>query len=648
MALVGILIVLPLLVALLVVTRRNPEQRAWLVRWASYALVGLTVLLSLVWFRAPPDYFTLPPGWTPSLDHLFTGGGILLSLVLLYMCRRIRLREAYIPVLILVQTGLVLYAELSPGAPHVEQPFYVDSFSILMALIVGIVGGLICIHAIRYMADYHAHADEAHPAVPDRQSLFFFVVFLFLGAMFGISFSNHLGWLFFFWEVTTFSSFWLIGYSQTEEATRNAYLALGLNMIGGVFFAGALVWLSHGPGIHTWALDELVASGSAVALFPAVLIAVAGLTKSAQMPFSSWLLGAMVAPTPVSALLHSSTMVKAGVFILVKLAPVFHGTVAGFLLALIGGISFLITSLAAVSQSNAKLVLAYSTIANLGLVVMCAGLGTVATLWAAILLIVFHAVAKGLLFLGVGTTEHMIGSRDIEDMEGLLYRRPLIAGILAVGVLGMFLAPFGMLLSKYTLFKALLEAHAVPGAGAVLTGILAFGSAPTLFFWTKWLGKLVAMPRRTEPMSLPIPRDEGIALVSLAVITYVACALFPLADWIFVQPHVAALIGAGLIPAGDVQIPWETVGMMTLMLGGLFLLPLLFWLWPPQYKEVSAYLSGANVNGSASFRGAAGAERQVTTRSYYLAGFLNEQRLTFGAVLATSVVAVVMLASVTL
>jgi len=314
MALVGILIVLPLLVAVLVVVQRNRVQRALLVRWASYALVGLTVLLSLVWFRAPPDYFRLPPGSIPTLDHLFTGGGILLSLVLLYMCRRIRWRETYIPVLILVQTGLVLYAELSPGAPQVEQPFYVDSFSILMALIVGIVGGLICIHAIRYMADYHAHADEAHPAVPDRQSLFFFVVFLFLGAMFGISFSNHLGWLFFFWEVTTFSSFWLIGYSQTEEATRNAYLALGLNMIGGVFFAGALVWLSHGPGIHTWALDELVASGSAVALFPAVLIAVAGLTKSAQMPFSSWLLGAMVAPTPVSALLHSSTMVKAGVF----------------------------------------------------------------------------------------------------------------------------------------------------------------------------------------------------------------------------------------------------------------------------------------------------------------------------------------------
>ena len=132
---------------------------------------------------------------------------------------------------------------------------------------------------------------------------------------------------------------------------------------------------------------------------PLALIAVAGLTKAAQMPFSTWLTGAMVAPTPVSALLHSSTMVKAGVYLLVLFAPLFSQTWVGVFLALIGAFTFVVTSALAISQSNAKKVLAYSTIANLGLITACAGIGTPEAIMAAILLIIFHAVSKALLFL---------------------------------------------------------------------------------------------------------------------------------------------------------------------------------------------------------------------------------------------------------
>lgn len=633
MLLVGVLIVFPLIAAALVVASPDAERRDRRVRVSSYALGALTIVLALLYAHAGPQFFSLPDSLALLLDRLIAAGGVLLSLGLLYLCRRIRPRESYIPALILIQTGLILAAELSPAAPAVAHPLYLDSFSILLALIVGVVGGLTCIHAIHYMQDYHAQKhnreDETHAeGCSDRRTAFFFVLFVFLAAMLGICFSNNLMWLFFFWEATTFCSFWLIAYACNEEAIRNAYRALGLNLVGGVCFAAAMLWLARGPGLHTWELDALIAGGSAAALIPAALIAVAGLAKSAQMPFSSWLLGAMVAPTPVSALLHSSTMVKAGVFILVKLAPVFHATVPGLLLSLIGGATFVATSLAAVSQRNAKRVLAYSTVANLGLIVMCAGLGTTETLWAAILLILFHAVAKALLFLGVGTTEHLIGSRDIEDMEGLAYRRPAIAAALAIGMLGMYLAPFGLLLAKYSSLKAFLSVDVLPGGGVVLATLLAFGSAPILFFWTKWLGKLVALPTRDFAAELSLPRDEGTALLALAVITYVACALFPMADWAFVHPYTSALVSSGLIPAGDDRIPWETVAMMTLMLGGLFLLPLTFWLWPPPRTLASGYLSGANLEGSASYRGAAGAAREVSIRGYYLAGFFDEGRLT--------------------
>ncbi|MBK1733613.1 NADH-quinone oxidoreductase subunit L [Thiococcus pfennigii] len=640
MLLIAFLIGFPALVALAVAVAPTADLRSQLVRWSAVALAVGSAVLAAAYFRSEPLYFSVGEGLRQLLDLAFMIGGLVVAAVLLFSCRRVKGKEWAIPALIVLQTSLILVAELGPAHPVVENPFYVDGFSLLMVLIIGLVGGLITLYAIRYMRDYHAHAN----GVADRQPAFFAVVFLFFTAMFGIVLTNHITGLFFFWEITTFCSFWLISYSGTDEAIRNGYRALALNLIGGVCFAAGIVWMTYSPDLRTWELDTLIASGGAVALIPAALIAVAGLTKAAQMPFHSWLLGAMVAPTPVSALLHSSTMVKAGVFILVKLAPVFHGTVPGLLLALIGGVTFLATSLIAINQRNAKLVLAYSTIANLGLIVMCAGVGTTATLWAAILLILFHAVAKALLFLSVGSTEHLIGSRDIEDMEGLVYRQPILAMTLMVGMLGMFLAPFGMLISKYTCFKAFLTVDVFPGGGVLLLVILAFGSAPTLFFWTKWMGKLVAMPRREQPRIGAVPGEESFALLVLTAATYISCVLFPVVDWAFIQPFTHDLMMSGLIPVGDDSTPWETVLMMTLMLGGLFLLPLLFWLRPPKFTPISGYLSGANVAGSASYRGAMGAEREVAARGYYLTTLIDEQRLTRQGVLAAGALTIAMLA----
>ena len=140
--------------------------------------------------------------------------------------------------------------------------------------------------------------------------------------------------------------------------------------------------------------------------------------KAAQMPFQNWLLGAMVAPTPVSALLHSSTMVKAGVYLVIRLAPAFN-PVLGMIVAVCGAFTFFAASVLAISQTTGKRVLAYSTIANLGLIIACAGLRTELAIAAAMLLIIFHAISKGLLFMCAGTIEHQIWSREIEDMEGL-------------------------------------------------------------------------------------------------------------------------------------------------------------------------------------------------------------------------------------
>ena len=598
----GVLIVLPLVPALLLLLIRGLALRTAVVWTGALAAAAGSIWLAAGHLSGPPLRVVFELPW---LDQAVAVAGLLVSLYMLFACRGIVKREWWIPVLVVAQTVVMIVVELA--GPKAECPIVVDQLSLVMALIIGIVGGLICIYALSYMEDYHHH----HAEVADRKPLFFFLLFAFLSAMFGLVFSNHLGWMHFCWEVTTLCSFLLIGYSQTEEARRNAFLALGLNAIGGLSF-GIAIWYQMHTG-QSIELDKLTTMGTA-ALIPAVLIGFAGLTKSAQLPFSSWLLGAMVAPTPVSALLHSSTMVKAGVFAVMKFAPVFHGTAAGTLIALTGGVTFLVASLAAVSQSNAKLVLAYSTIANLGLVVACAGVGSPEAVWAGIMLIIFHAISKGLLFLTVGAVEHRTGSRDIEDMEGLLVTRRALGIVIIIGIVGMFLAPFGMLVAKWTCLQAFVK------ASPLLAVLLAFGSAPTLFFWTKWLGKVASVPGPATRVLGGLTGNEWAALGTLAVLTVGACVLFPIVSDVAIAPYLALqYAGAVVVPAG--------VGIMALMLGLLVLATMAFIVYPPHGRIATRYLAGANMGPAGNtFKGPLG-EVTVNMRNYYLAAFFPEGKI---------------------
>lgn len=608
MNLIGFLILFPLVPALLLAVISNQTLRAWVVRISVAVIAAASIVLTYQYMGGPAASFKFDPPWT---DQILLWGEAILTLYLLYSCKDIKKSEAWIPVLLIAQAALMAYTEFGVGVSPVENSLYVDNFSLIMALIIGIIGGLICVYAISYMKDHHHH----HPELADNRRGFFFLLFLFLSAMFGVVFSNHLGWLFFFWEITTLCSFVLIGYNKDEISIRNAYRALGLNLIGGLGFALALYLLAQNHMAP--ALDSLVAlgrTGLLVAVLPATLICFAGLTKSAQLPFSSWLLGAMVAPTPVSALLHSSTMVKAGVFIIVKFAPVMEKNPAvGFFLGLVGGVTFLAASLAAVTQSNAKRVLAYSTIANLGLVVACAGVGTPQAIWAAILLIIFHAIAKALLFQAVGTVEHKIGSRDIEDMDGLIVTRPDLAFVLLIGILGMFLAPFGMLISKWACLQAFIQTN------PLLAILLAFGSGPTLFFWAKWMGKLISMPT-LERAKDRASCDEWASLGTLSVLTIAACALFPLVSSYMILPYLQS--------AGVVLDPLTrgNLSIMIVMLGAFLVLPPIFFFRPNKDIVVASYLAGANMNnGNSQFKGAIGRTMGVEMRNYYLTSVFSEK-----------------------
>jgi ech hydrogenase subunit A len=497
-----------------------------------------------------------------------------------------------------------------------------------MALIVGIIGSAICLYAIGYLPEYHEHYKE----VKDRRRYFTFLMYLFLSAMFGIIFSNNLLWLFFFWEITTICSALLIGYRNDKPSIESSFRALKMNLLGGVVFAIGLVYLYSSSRIME--LDKLIQLDQTYALLPAVCLAFAGIVKSAQLPFSSWLTGAMVAPTPVSALLHSSTMVKAGVYIILRVAPVMENTVAAKMLMLIGGVSFLITALMAISQSNAKKVLAYSTISNLGLIVACAGINTSAAVWSALLLIIFHAVAKSLLFLCVGVVEYKLGSRDIEDMDYLIMRLPKLTAIMMIGMAGMFLAPFGMIISKFITLRAFVDTN--PGMAV----ILAYGSAATVFFWAKWMGKIMSIKHGvSEVVEHRVSGWEWITLYILAVSTVVVCLAFPWISSGLIDPYLAERFRT--IPVPDT---FNVLMIFVIMLGLVILLPVglfYFAFVNKDYKRVGTYLGGGNLD-DVTFEGAMASTRTIELKNYYLQKYFGENVLFNAGVFVALTLVVIM------
>lgn len=617
------LIAFPLVAAVaLLIFRQNAARNVIVV--ASGAIIAVTsIVLVAIFLGTGPVYFD---AMSPIADYTCTA--ISCVCVVVVIAFAVKYKNLIAGLLAVVQAIIVLVVEF--GFAHemeVAQGLYVDSLSLLMTLIIGIIGSGICIYAIGYMEDFQAHEPEG---AKDRRPTFFALMFVFLSAMYVIVFSNNMSWMFTGWEVTTLCSFLLIGYTKTEEAIRNAFRQIIMNLAGGIGFILAL--LVSIVDINTLSLHEFIqyaCAHPAIACLPVVLLAFAGITKAAQMPFQSWLLGAMVAPTPTSALLHSSTMVKAGVFLLVKLAPcMLVSFVPSIMVMLVGGITFMLCSFMAISQTNAKRVLAYSTIANLGLITACAGVGTPEAVWAACFLILFHAIAKSLLFLCVGTAEHHIGSRDIEDMDLLFERMPKLARLMMLGIMCMFIAPFGMLVAKWATLVSFVEMDQV-----ALILILAFGSAATFMFWAKWLGKLAGIAGSPENIEKTVHASEWFSTNLMAVLIVLSCVLLPVISYAIVEPYVLEVyptIGQD-IASDNLWIASICVIVVTIALFA--------GIGHSKKRQVDVYLSGVNVdNDTRSFQNSLSGQTIATARNWYMESWFGEKFVGPVGVICNSVI----------
>lgn len=619
MNLISTLIIFPLVASLLTYVSPNNKIRDVIVRLSAIVTAVLSIFVIFRYFNHGLSY-RYPN--EEAIDLVIAAVEILVAAIIIYL--GIRNKKYIVSVFSIIQTPLILWFEFTQKKGiEVENSIIFDKLSAIMVLVIGIVGSLICIYAVGYMKDYHKH----HTEYKDRKNFFFAVLFLFLSAMFGLVLSNDLTWIYFCWELTSLSSFLLIGYTRTEEAKNNSYLALAINLGGGLCFALAIIYI--GMKFKTLELSVLISmKPEAAVLVPVLLLSVAALTKSAQLPFSSWLLGAMVAPTPSSALLHSATMVKAGVYLIIRLAPLLGQSYVGKTITLVGGITFLACSLMAISQSDAKKILAYSTIANLGLIVICASIGTQESLWAAILLIIFHSVSKSLLFISVGSIENQIGSRNVEDMDILMNVSRRLSLYMMIGIAGMFLAPFGMLISKWVAMKAFIDSKNI-----VTVIILAYGSAATLFYWSKWLGKLVSNANKKGLKKHSLHLDEEIPIFIQAMLVVISCFTFPLISKYALVPYLSGLFHSKpIIPIGASDIK-----IMLFMLSMLLILPISFI---PIHKRdkrriVPIYMAGENVGDNKNFRGSMDINHRVELRNWYMDSYFGVKKLTLWSNLIT-------------
>ncbi|WLR53275.1 Na+/H+ antiporter subunit A [Bacillus tianshenii] len=368
---------------------------------------------------------------------------------------------------------------------------YVDGLSLLFALLITGIGSLVVLYSIFYL-----HKSE-------KLGHFYVYLLMFMGAMLGVVLSDNLFVLYSFWELTSLSSFLLIGYWNHKERSRyGAQKSLLITVFGGLSMLGGFVLLSITAGstsIRTIIENADVVVNSPVFAGILILILLGTFTKSAQFPFHIWLPDAMEAPTPVSAYLHSATMVKAGIYLVARLSLLFAGTDLFFLL--VSGFGLLTLcwgSYMAVRQTDLKAILAFSTISQLGMIMSMLGFGTEIAVFAAVFHIFNHATFKGSLFMVAGIVDHETGTRDIRRLGGLMTLMPITATLALFGTFSMAGAPLPILngfLSKELFFESTLhiahEGSSIVAAVApffpvvaILGSIFTFVYSMLLFFKT--------------------------------------------------------------------------------------------------------------------------------------------------------------------
>ena len=376
-----------------------------------------------------------------------------------------------------------------------------DGLSMVFALLITGIGALVFIYARPYMKSY-VGTDK-----------FFMYLMLFSGAMLGLVLSDNLVLLFIFWELTSFLSFFLISFFHEKDSARNAaFQSLYITGLGGLAMLTGIILLGNVVG--SYSISEWIASAdtlkeSKLYLPGLLLILVGAFTKSAQFPFHFWLPGAMQAPAPVSSYLHSATMVKAGIFLLARLSPVLGGTTEWiYIISLVGVLTMLTGSYFAITQTDLKGILAYTTINALGVLVLLLGIDTKESIKAAMLFLFIHAFYKATLFMVAGFIEKKTGTRELPKLGGLIKYMPFTFVIALLALLSMAgLPPLLGFLGKELIYEAKVQSPGIASLVLVLgvTSNVFMVAISLFFFFFFFLGKPKIFKK--------LPNEKGLAFL---------------------------------------------------------------------------------------------------------------------------------------
>ena len=449
-----------------------------------------------------------------------------------------------------------------------------DGFAWLFSMLVLGIGALVSLYARYYMS-------------PDDPVPRFFAFFLaFMGAMLGLVISGNLIQIVFFWELTSLFSFLLIGYwHHRADARRGAYMALMVTGAGGLCLLAGVMLLGHIVGSYD--LDQVLAAGDQIrahSLYPLmlVLVLIGALSKSAQFPFHFWLPHAMAAPTPVSAYLHSATMVKAGVFLLARLWPSLSGSEEWFwIVGGAGALTLLLGAYCAMFQNDLKGLLAYSTISHLGLITLLLGLNSPLAAVAAVFHILNHATFKASLFMAAGIIDHESGTRDIRKLSGLVRLIPFTATLAMVASASMAGVPLlNGFLSKEMFFAETVFISATKWVEIALPVIATIAGTFSVAYALRFTVDVFFGPPATDLPHTPHEPPRWMrAPVELLVFTCLLVGIFPAQVVGSILAAAALPVVGGVLPQYSLAIwhGWNAPMIMSLvaMSGGVVLYLLL-------------------------------------------------------------------------
>ncbi|PTI06876.1 Na+/H+ antiporter subunit A [Staphylococcus xylosus] len=416
--------------------------------------------------------------------------------------------------------------------PHFGMNFnlYVDGLGLLFSLLITGIGSLIVLYSISYLSRQ------------EQLGNFYCYLLLFMGAMLGVVLSDNLIILYLFWELTSFSSFLLISFWRDKQASiYGAQKSMLVTVFGGLSLLGGIILLSIAGG--TTSIQELIHNVSEIQTSPffilsLILVLIGAITKSAQFPFYIWLPDAMEAPTPVSAYLHSATMVKAGLYLVARVTPIFAVS-QGWIwsVTLIGLITLLWASFNATKQQDLKGILAFSTVSQLGMIMSMLGIGAVsyhfegsesqlyvAAFTAAVFHLINHATFKGALFMVTGAIDHSTGTRDVNKLGGLLTIMPISFTITIITSLSMAgIPPFNGFLSKESFLESMIEItnaniFSLNTLGILIPIIAIIGSIFTFVYSVRFIGQIFLGSHKVDELPKKAHEVSILMLISPAIL----------------------------------------------------------------------------------------------------------------------------------